>query len=397
MEMKRPVITAGAFAALAFNGMTFAFIGTTLPAMRDFMGINVALAGTLMATLQTGFTLLTLAGGLMSDLMRRERVLLLGCLFLSTGAFLLGRWPAIGVNLLLFLCLGMGAGLVLSGSNALLVGLFPAHKGTILNTHHVFFGLGSLVGPLLMGWLLQKGSWIIGYRGLAVATALLAVVFLVSNTSDVIRLERRNFGNQVGGLFTSPLYLLLVGVSALAVGVQLALMLLAVLFLTEAKDLPISHASTALSLFFVFLVLGRLICSRLASRLGNARITLFLLVLQAASLLGAWLGSEKAALVFIVLAGLACSAIYPSLLALTSLMFKTVEGSALGILSTLAGLGSIGICWLNGLVSQRTNVAFGFCVLVGASCMAFVLFALNYRRVHDEETAITGGARTGTN
>ena len=128
----------------------------------------------------------------------------------------------------------------------------------------------------------------------------------------------------------------------------------------------------------------------------RSRITLFLLVLQAASLLGAWLGSEKAALVFIVLAGLACSAIYPSLLALTSLMFKTVEGSALGILSTLAGLGSIGICWLNGLVSQRTNVAFGFCVLVGASCMAFVLFALNYRRVHDEETAITGGARTGT-
>ncbi|MDJ0783316.1 MAG: MFS transporter [Desulfosarcinaceae bacterium] len=385
MDLNRPLITAAAFMSLALNGMTFAFVGTSLPALREFMSINVELAGNLMATFQAGFTLFTLTGGLMSDLMRRERVLLLGSLLMTGGTLLLGHWTAFSINLILFFSLGMGAGLVLSGSNALLVGLYPAHKGLILNVHHVFFGLGSLIGPLLMGWLLPLGIWTLGYRGLGAASVLLAVIFCLVNTSRVIIAKKRDFGSQVGGLLTSPLYLVLAGVSALAVGVQLALTLLAVLFLTEAKALSIGAASLALSIFFVLLVLGRLICGRLSLLLGNARITLVLLMGQALTLFLAWRSMGMVSFLFIVLSGLGFSAIYPSLLALTSLLFRSVEGSALGILSTLAGLGSILILWLNGIVAERTSVGTGFAVLVAASIGALMLFGINFHRVRRRE------------
>jgi fucose permease len=385
MELNRTLITAGAFAALALNGMSFAFVGTSLPALRGFLSINVELAGNLMATFQAGFTLFTLAGGLMSDLMRRERVLLIGSLQLAVGAMLIGNWTAYVINLFIFFWFGMGAGLVLSGSNALLVGLYPGHKGLILNIHHVFFGLGSLVGPLIMGHLLSIGAWLRGYQGLAAVSACVAVLFLWANNSRQITPVRRQFRSQVGGLLTAPNYLVLVGVSALAVGVQLALILLAVLYLTETKVLSIGMASTALSAFFVFLVLGRLICGRLSIYVGNAKIILVLLALQALTLFLIWRSTGAVSLVLVALNGLACSAIYPSLLALTSHLFKAVAGSALGILSTLAGLGSILICWLNGFVAQRTSVDAGFSILVAASCVALILFGLNFRRILEGE------------
>jgi fucose permease len=393
MELNRPVLTAGAFAALALNGMSFAFVGTSLPALRAFMHINVELAGSLMAIFQAGFTLFTLTGGLLSDHIRRERVLLLGSLLLAVGAVLLGHWTVYCVNLLIFLCLGMGAGLVLSGSNALLVGLYPNQKGLILNIHHVFFGLGSLVGPLIMGRLLSVGEWLRGYQGLAAGSVCMAVLFFLVNNPREKTPEKPHFISQVGGLLTAPIFMVMAGVSALAVGVQLAIMLLAVLFLTEAKAQPIGMASLALSMFFVLLVVGRLIFGWLSMHVGNSKIILVLLTLQASTLFLIWRCMGALSLVFIALSGLACSAIYPSLLALTSLLFKSVEGSALGILSTLAGLGSILICWLNGFVAQRTTVETGFFVLIAASCGALTLFGLNFPRLLESERLVCSPAR----
>lgn len=378
-------ITAAAFTSLAINGMTFAFVGTSLPAMRNFMGINVEMAGVLMAVLQIGFTLFTFFGGIMSDFMMRARVLMLGCLLLGAGSFLLGVWTDYGANLSILLCMGMGAGLILSGSNALLVALYPDRKGTILNVHHVFFGIGSLVGPVVMARLLIHHRWQSGYSGTGAALVMLGLILLFSKFKPKMNKSVKLFGSQVGRLITDKNYLVLVTVSAMAVGTQLALMLLAVMFLVEAKEIPIAIASWVLTVFFVFMVLGRLVCSRLTAHRPISGITIFLLGFQFLTLFIAWRSTGWTTILFIALSGLACSGIYPGLLAMTSLLFKDVEGSALGILSTMAGIGSILICWLNGIVSQRTSIGFGFIVLVASSLIAVSVFALNYQAVHKQE------------
>lgn len=395
MEIKKNVLTAAAFAALAFNGMTFAFVGTSLPVLRSFMGINVELAGSLMATFQAGFTVFTLIGGLLSDLIRREKVLLLGCMLLSLSASQVGVWAAFNANFAIFFCMGSGMGLILSGSNALLVGLYPLRKGLILNTHHVFFGIGSLIGPLLMGRLLIYQRWATGYTGLAIIIGLLGVIFYRVNTGLRISTRKQDFGSHVGQLLAHRHYLVIVVVSAMAVGTQLALTLLTVLFLTEAKAIPIDRASMVLSAFFIFMVVGRLICGRLSTQLGICKIILFLLSFQFLTLLVVWYATGWLVVIFAALSGLACSAIYPSLLALSSLLFKSVEGSALGILSTMAGFGSILICWLNGVLAQQTSVRFGFVVPVTASLVALTVFAFNFPGVHRQEVLANDVAQNG--
>ena len=45
MISNRPIITLAAFISLAINGLTFSFIGASLPEIQDYIGITIDQAG----------------------------------------------------------------------------------------------------------------------------------------------------------------------------------------------------------------------------------------------------------------------------------------------------------------------------------------------------------------
>ena len=136
-------------------GSFHAFWGTTLPALRSFLDLNIEEAAILTAYNQAGQAIACLLGGLLCDLIRRDKILLLGCLVLGSGAFILGGVKSYAANIVLIFWMGLGCGLILSSSNALLIGLFPERKGPIMNIHHSVYGCISLVSPLVMVYLIH--------------------------------------------------------------------------------------------------------------------------------------------------------------------------------------------------------------------------------------------------
>ena len=193
-------------------------------------------------------------------------------------------------------------------------------------------------------------------------------------------------GSQVGNLLKDRHFLVILAVCALAVGAQVTVMLLGVTFLIQAKQSTLSAAGSALSLFAVCMVLGRLACSRLTLSIRYSTIIITLLWLQAATLLLAWQGSGWFAILAIALSGFTFSGIFPTALALTGVLFPHVEGSALGILSTMGSLGSVVLCWLTGYVADLTDMGRGFMVIILACISALVLFQINYRVLNRRES-----------
>lgn len=385
----RVLITGAAFLASSLNGITFAFLGTSLPAMRAFMEIDFGQAGLFMAMMQAGLAVAALIGGLLSDIVRIEKVMMLGCLFLGGGSFFLGIGPNFYTNLGMMALIGVGVGFAVSSSNALLVGMYQKRKGMILNVHHVFFGIGSLAGPLIMGSILVRDlRWQNGYSGLSLAMFGLFLVFSLVRLPEDEQHGSSFSGNQVKALLADKFFLLITIISALAIGTQFSVMLLAVSFLSEAKSISIANASIVLSLFFVGLVIGRLLCSRLSIYLCNTKIILFLILFQAFMLLLVWLGDSRISMLAVALSGLACSGLYPCFLALTGTLYYRVSGTALGILTTTAGLGGIVICWLTGIVSEETSVQLGFIVPVLCSMFAFLIYTTIYRPLCSEERGL---------
>lgn len=380
MKFNKPLITAASFAALGLNGLTFTFMGISLPSLQSYLEISLEQAGMLMATLQAGFTFFTLLGGILSDYCYREWILALGCAFLGVGSILLCSVPSLFVTMGAAIIIGAGIGFILSGSNTLLVDLYPRHKGPILNIHHVFFGVGAILGPLLMGMLIAHGSyWQGGFYALASGAMFLVLIFSFSKEKKTVNKVSSLSLNRIKKLIGYGKFQVILVVNFLTMGSQVVIMLFGAVFLIQAKQCTLVEASGALSLFSIFMVIGRIICSRVALTFKHSTIIVSLLWLQTITLFLAWQVNGWFALVFVALSGFTFSGTYPMLLALTSALSQRYEGTALGILSTMGGLGSVILCWLTGYVAGLTSMEYGFIVILLGCFSALILFQIHYR------------------
>jgi fucose permease len=380
MNINKPVITIASFIALGCNGLIITFMGVSLPSLQRHLDIGLEQAGTLMALFQAGFTILTLLGGIFADRMHREWIICGGSFALGTGALLLCYGSSYYLSLLAAVSMGTGIGLILSGSNTLLVSLYPSHKGAILNIHHVFFGIGAIVGPSLMGLLILRGNhWQAGYIGAAFLLFLLALIYAISENKAPVPFDSqsRDLGSFFQ-LFNLGKFNIISLVNFLSMGSQIAVMLFGTVFLIEAKQSSLAEASGALTIFSGGIVFGRMVCSKLTLIKDSTTIVLALLWLQSLTMLLAWQGNGLLALAALAVSGFTFSGTYPTLLALTSSLFPKRDGLSLGLLSTMGGLGSIVLCWLTGFVAGLSDMKTGFSITVIACFLGLVVFQLNY-------------------
>ena len=380
MTIHRPLITAASFISLACNGLILTFIGVSLQALQQHLQIDIIQAGVLMAWLQGGLTLFALLGGILADRIEREWIIGTGCLSLGLGAVFLCIVPSYGYSLFAASFMGVGLGLILSGTNTLLVSIYTLHKGAILNIHHVFFGIGSIIGPSLMGVLIIRGNhWEAGYYGAGLLLLILALIFFLSG--DKAPIKRGSTSQDIGSLRkllgAGRLHVIL-WVNFLSMGSQLVIMLYGATFLLEAKQCSLGEAGAALSVFSLFIVLGRLVCSRLTLSISHSTIVLTMLWLQVLTLVLIWQGSGWMALVALALSGLTFSGMYPTLMALISILFPNRDGISLGLLSTMGGMGSIVLCWLTGFVAGLSHIGIGFMVTIVACALGLIMFQVYY-------------------
>jgi fucose permease len=381
----RFLITAANFIAVGCMGMSMGFLGPSLPSLREALKIDLESAGLFTAGIQFGYGLMGTIGGILSDLFRGERVLALGCAFLGGSALLFGFWESYPLNLILVTLIGIGCGLILGSSHAVLVGLHPERKGSILNFHHIFAASGSMIGPLIIGYLLShQERWQYGYEGLGFFLPIVAV-FMMFVRSPKGEVRNRIHFKLIGRLARERNFILMVLVDFLSMGTQFAIIYLSVTFLMEAKGFSVVTASTVLSAFFIFMILGRLVCGWAMLRVSNPRIILILLFSLAIISFIGWMGQGWVSAVGIIMTGLAISGVFPSLVALTGEIYHTMAGTAMGFMVMMSGFGGMFFCWLTALLSQKTDPGFGFVIPVASAIIALALFLTQYRFLRQKE------------
>jgi fucose permease len=369
-------ITLGAFLSQALLGMSRTFLGTALPAIRATFDLNLLQAGTFPALLQLGFSLAVFAGGPLSDTLEKRRMLASGALLIGLSLFLFGCSGWLWASLICITLVGVAGGLIESSSNPLLIQLFRGRESSVMNIHHFFFAVGSLSGPLIVGAALAGGlSWQEAYRFYGLAALLISAILLVPGIPP-IRLDRPFDRQGMATLLRDPTFLTLFAVTFLSVGTQNSIAYWLVTFLKEGKGYSVGGSATALSLFFVCLAIGRLASSYLITRFKETGylLTLFLLVLITLSFVIAIPG--VGALPFIGLCGLAIAGVYPSLLGRAGRLYSRTPGTALGLIATGTGVGSMLIAWLVSLVAQLAGLyaGFAFLGLVLGLCILLMLF-----------------------
>ncbi len=324
----------------------------------------------------------SMAGGLLTERIGRRVVLPLGVLLIALGLAGMATVPTWGLFLALGIPFGFGSGAIDGGMNGLVLDLYPDSRGRALNLLHLFFSLGALASPLVVGRLVDAGAgWQTVIIGTAVAAIPIAVLLAVADlpSGRHARTDATRTGSRIG--LSLPIIALAVAIAcyvASVVGVSNWL----VRFLETAS---LGLATSALALFWGCLALGRIASATLGDRFDHARFAATASLVAAVALMAAVLvPSLPASIVLFGVVGFAFGPVYPLIMAVGGDRYPTRSAAVSGFLSGSAVIGAIVYPPLMGFVSVEVGLTVAMIGAAGlALACAAVLFAVAARQTWD--------------
>ncbi len=377
--------SAGVLGCLAFLliGWSGLLVPSLIRSVKEAFGQSDAGIGILYFVFSAAYASGSLGGGLVIERLGRRTVLSLAAGLHGFGLVAFGVAPSWIVFLLVAIPAGLGAGAIDGGVNGLFLDLFRSGRGRALNLLHVFFSLGALSAPLAVGRLVESG---VAWQAILVISGLAAIVVAVLFGVVTLPHGRRarltpdpglegerppelGFLGRARGQVAAPLLLLGIAIGtyvAAEVGVSNWL----VRFLEPA---PLTVATTALSLFWAGLTLGRLVSARLADRFDHVRFATLSTAAMSVTLVGAILvPSLPLSIALFALAGFATGPVFPMIVAIGGDRHPDRTAAVAGFLTSAAVVGSVAYPPIMGLLSVTSGltVAMLGTVVLGFACAA---------------------------
>lgn len=365
---------------LAFIGLGLpdSLLGAAWPMIYPQFGVPVSSMGLISMIISAGTIPSSLNSSRLTRALGAGKVTLLSTAL--TAIALLGFGMSRSLWQLCFWAVpyGLGAGSVDAALNNY-VALHYASRH--MNWLHCMWGVGTIIGPSLMSAALTGGhGWSGGYLLTALVQGLIVAVLLLS----LPLWGRPTSGN---GSETETAALSLREVLAIPGAKEVMLCffgycalestagLWAASYLTLARDIPAETAAGFAALFYLGITAGRAVSGWIAPRLGDdgmIRLGLWGIGLGLAALLLP--GPAVVSLAGLVIIGLGCAPIYPSIIHSTPAHFGAHRSQAvIGVQMASAYVGSMAMPPLFGLMARQiTPALFPFYLLVLLGLMAWM-------------------------
>jgi fucose permease len=324
----------------------------------------------------------SLGGGMVTERLGRRRVLAGTALVHGVGLAILAFVPPWEIALLSAVPGGLGAGALDGGANGLILDLFQEARGRALNTLHLFFSIGALSSPLVVGQLVDAG---VAWQAIVMATGLAVIPLALLYAIARLPHGRHAADPQTSGArrrtpiaFRWPLLTLEVAIAcyvAAEVGVSDWL----VRFL---DSVPLGTATGALSLFWAGLALGRLVSARIADRFDHLQFTTVAITLAGfATFAAVVVPSTGASIALFGLVGFASGPVFPMIVAIAGDRFPERSAAVGGFMTGAAVFGSVLYPPIMGFLSVNVGLAVA---MLGAGLLSLASAGalLAARRLH---------------
>ena len=356
LSLLLPVI----YLAFISMGLPDSMLGSAWPSMYTGLGVGVSACG----LISTIITASTVVSSLLCDRLHAR---------FGTGRIVAVSTGITALSLLGFslssqywmLCLiavpyGLGAGSI----DAVLNNYVALHyQARHMSWLHCMWGVGCSIGPMLMGRALTGGGWQLGYRWVAMIQAGMTLVLFIS--LGLWQEKPAQDGGEAHQSLTFKQALRVPGALEAMLGflaycgMESTTGLWAASYLTLQRGVSPAEAASWASLFYLGITVGRLLCGFLTLRLDDRRmVTLGQWGMLAGIVLLALPLPSPFELAAMVVIGMGCAPVYPSMIHDTPRLFGQQRSQSLiGLQMANAYVGSALMPPLFGLLGQ--NLSFG--------------------------------------
>ena len=198
----RRMLLLTAFAAFVSIGLPDGILGVAWPSIRRTFDLPLSQLGALLAAAMAGYLVSSFSSGWVVARIGVGRLLLGSSALTVMSSIGYAVAPAWGVMLVSGVLAGLGAGAIDAGINAFAAARFPPR---LVSWLHASYGLGAMLGPLLMtGVLAASLPWRWGYAVVGAILTGMALCFAL--TLDLWHVRRpASAGEQRGASSASVL------------------------------------------------------------------------------------------------------------------------------------------------------------------------------------------------
>ena len=357
------LLLAVIYLAFISLGLPDSLLGSAWPLMRLELGAPLSYAGVISTVISVG----TIISSLLSDRVTRRfgagRVTAVSVAMTAAALFGFSLSPSVWVLCLWAIPYGLGAGAIDAALNNYVALHYSSRHMSWL---HCFWGVGASLSPVIMRTALSlTGRWQLGYRSVSliqiVLTALLFLSLPLWKVGDAASPEPDNPRRPIGlrGALRIP------GVPAILLaffaycGAESTAGLWASSYLAGARGVDARTAAGFASLFYLGITFGRFLNGFIADRMGDRRsIRLGAAVMALGALLILLpIPSQLPALAGLLIFGLGCAPVYPSVIHSTPAHFGAENSQAvIGIQMAGAYVGTTCVPPLFGVLANSLSL-----------------------------------------
>lgn len=344
-------------------GLPDSLLGSAWPVIHQELQVPLSYAGAVTMIISFG----TICSSLMSERLTKKLGvnIVTVCSVLLTAIALYGFSTA---SAFWMLCLwgipyGLGAGAIdVALNNYVALHYNSRHMSWL----HCFWGLGTIISPYIMSYALTTSVWQNGYRmvsflqmGITVILLVTLPVWKVNRKANEQKAEQAAVIGIRGALKIKGVPQLLLGFFSYC-SLESTLLLWSSSYLVGAKGVTAQKAAAFASLFCIGITAGRFLSGLVTEKLGDynlIRIGTGILLLGCIAMILP-LKTDVAALGGLVVMGLGCAPVYPSIIHATPDNFGAQNSQAIiGIQMASAYVGSTFMPPVFGLIANHISVA----------------------------------------
>ena len=326
-------------------GLPDSLLGSAWPVMHKAFQVPLSYAGLVTMIISVG----TICSSLMSERLTKkfgtQIVTVFSVMLTAIALFGFSTASAFWMLCLWAVPYGLGAGAIDAALNNYVALHYNSRHMSWL---HCFWGLGTIISPYVMSYALTTSVWQNGYR--MVSFIQIGITLILFVTLPIWKVNKKETAQEEKAEEE------MVGIKG---ALESAVILWGSSYLVGAKGISAERAAAFASLFCIGITLGRFLAGFITEKMGDHKMIRLGIAIILVECIGMLLpvSIDEFALFGLVIMGLGCAPIYPSIIHATPPNFGEKNSQAIiGIQMASAYVGSTFMPPLFGLIANHISV-----------------------------------------